>query len=207
MGLTEVFQRRSDGSSEPATPVPPPVRPSVAEQVATLSRLGLEPEDGVTATDVAADREAALLLKRHPYAAALHCLARDADGGFTHHPRVTTVDLEHVVGPDSYPALVRKLAEAAGTSHLLGELTGGVDRARGRWLLRFTIGGVTREIHPRLDHDRADPAVMPEIFDAVAGPGQKAAYVRHGQTISVAYVPTRHAAELQRVLDRWASLA
>ena len=48
---------------------------------------------------------------------------------------------------------------------------------------------------------------MPEIFDAVAGPGQRAAQVRHGQTISVAYVPSRHEAELQRVLDRWASLA
>lgn len=207
MGLTDVFQRRSDGSSEPATPVPPPVRPSVSEQLATLSRLGLEPEDGLTAADVAADREAAQLLKRHPYAAALHCLARDPDGGFTHHPRVVTVDLEHVVGPDSYPALVRKLAGAAGTSHLLGDVSGGVDPARGRWVLRFTIGGVTREIHPRRNRDRADPWVMAEIFDAVAGPGQKAAHVRHGQTISVAYVPSRHAGELQRVLDRWASLA
>lgn len=206
MGLAEVFQRRSDGSSEPPTPVPPPVRPSVGEQMATLSRLGLQPE-GVTAGDITADREATLLLKRHPYAAALHCLARDPDGGFTHHPRVTTVDLEHVVGPDSYPDLVRKLATTAGTSHLLGEVVGGVDRERGRWLLRFTIDGLTREIHPRLDHDRADPLVMSEIFEAVAGPGQKPAQVRHGQTISVAYVPARHAGELQRVLDRWAELA
>lgn len=206
MALADVFQRRSDGSSEPPTPVPPPVRPSVAEQVATLSRLGLEPQ-GITAADIAADRDAALLLKRHPYAAAMHSLARDADGALTHHPRVTTVDLEHVVGPDSYPALVRKLAETAGTSHLLGEVTGGVDRERGRWLLRFTFDDVTREIHPRLDHDRADPGVMTEIFESVAGPGQKPAQVRHGQTISVAYVPSRHAGELQRVLDRWASLA
>ncbi|GGK72779.1 hypothetical protein [Ornithinimicrobium pekingense] len=207
MGLADVFQRRSDGSSEPPTPVPPPVRPSVAEQFATLSRLGLEPQDGVTATDVSADREAAILLKRHPYTAALHCLARDPGGGFTSHPRVTTVDLEHVVGPDSYPALVRKLADAAGTAHLLGDVVGGVDRERGRWVLRFTFDGVTREIHPRLDHDRADAGVMPEIFDAVAGPGQRAAQVRHGQTISVAYVPSRHEGELQRVLDRWAELA
>src|SRR5690606_16302996 len=153
----EVFQRRSDGSSEPPTPVPPPARPSVAEQVATLARLGLEPTDGVTAADIAADRDAALLVKRHPYAAAMHCLARDAGGNFTHHPRVVTVDLEHVVGPDSYPALVRKLAEGAGTTHLLDEVIGGVDRERGRWVLRFTFGGLTREIHPRLDHDRADP--------------------------------------------------
>ena len=207
MGLADVFQRRSDGSSEPATPVPPPVRPSVAEQLATLSRLGLEAQDGVTATEITADRDATLLLKRHPYAAALHCLARDADGGFTHHPRVTTVDLEHVVGPDSYPALVRRLAAAAGTSHLLGEITGGLDRERGRWVLRFACGGVTREIHPRYDHDRVDPAVLTEIFDAVAGPGQKAAQVRHGQTVTVAYVPSRHAGELQRVLDHWAALA
>ena len=160
MALADVFQRRSDGSSEPPTPVPPPVRPSVAEQIATLARLGLEPQ-GVTAADVAADKDATLLLKRHPYAAALHCLARDADGAFTHHPRVTTVDLEHVVGPDSYPALVRKLADAAGTSHLLGEVTGGIDRAGARWVLRFTFDDVTREIHPRLDHDRADPGSCP----------------------------------------------
>ena len=207
MGLADVFQRRSDGSPEPATPVPPPVRPTVAEQVATLSRLGLEPQDGVTAADLTGDREAALLLKRHPYTAALHCLARDTEGSFTHHPRVVTVDLEHVVGPDSYPNLVRKLAAAAGTSHLLREVSGDVDRQRGRWVLRFTFDGLTREIHPRLDHDRADPAVMTEIFDAVAGPGQRSAQVRHGQTISVAYVPARHVGELQRVLDRWASLA
>lgn len=206
MALADVFQRRSDGSSEPPTPVPPPVRPSVAEQVATLSRLGLEPQ-GLTAADIAADTDAALLVKRHPYAATMHCLARDDDGAFTHHPRVTTVDLEHVVGPESYPSLVRKLADAAGTTHLLREVVGGVDRERGRWILRFTFDGLTREIHPRLDHDRADPAVMTEIFEAVAGPGQRAAQVRHGQTISVAYVPSRHAGELQRVLDRWASLA
>lgn len=206
MGIADVFSRRSDGSSEAATPVPPPVRPSVAEQVATLSRLGLEP-DGVSPADLAQDKEAALLIKRHPYVATMHGLARDADGGFTHHPRVTTVDLEHMVGPDSYPDLVRKLADAAGTSGMLGAVTGSVDRARGRWTLRFTFDGLTREIHPLLDHDRADADVLTEIFDAVAGPDQRPAHVRHGQTITVAYVPSRHRAELQRVLDRWAMQA
>lgn len=206
MGLADVFSRRSDGSSEAATPVPPPVRPSVAEQVATLSRLGLEP-DGVSPADLAEDREAAALIKAHPYVATMHALARDADGAFTHHPRVVTVDLEHVVGPDSYPDLVRKLADAAGTSAMLGEATGTVDEARGRWTLRFTFDGLTREIHPLHDHDRADVDVLREIFEAVAGPDQRPAQVRHGQTVSVAYVPSRHRAELQRVLDRWASQA
>lgn len=207
MGLSDVFARRSDGSSEAATPVPPPVRPSVAEQFATLTRLGLEPQAGVTAADVARDREAALLLKRHPYVAAMHALARDAAGGLTHHPRVTTVDLEHVVGPDSYPELVRKLATAAGTTYLLQDVSGGVDAERGRWVVRFTFDGLTREVHPRLDHDRGDPVVMPELFDAVAGPGQGVAHVQHGQTVTVAYVPARHAQELQRVLRQWAMTA
>ncbi len=203
MALSDVFARRSDGSSEAATPVPPPVRPSVAEQFATLTRLGLEPQADVTAADVAKDRDAALLLKRHPYVAAMHAMARDADGDLTHHPRVTTVDLEHLVGPDSYPDLVRKLATAAGTTYLLQDVSGDVHPDRGRWVVRFTFDGLTREVHPRLDHDRADPVVMPELFDAVAGPGQGAAHVRHGQTITVAYVPRRHVAELQRVLDQW----
>lgn len=206
MGIADVFNRRSDGSSEGPTPVPPPVRPSVAEQVATLTRLGLEP-DGVSAADLAADQEAAVLIKRHPYVAAMHGLARDADGGFTHHPRVVTADLEHVVGPDSYPNLVRKLADAAGTSGMLGEVTGSRDEARGRWTLRFTFDGLTREIHPLLDHDRADADVLTEIFEAVAGPDQRPAKVRHGQTVTVAYVPSRHRAELQRILDRWAMQA
>lgn len=207
MGIAEVFARRSDGSSEPATLVPPPVRPSVAEQFATLARLGLEPQDGVTASEVAADRDAALILKRHPYAAALHALARDESGNLTHHPRVTTVDLEHMVGPDSYPDLMVKLAATAGTSDLLTGVSGGAQPELGRWLLRFTFDGLTRELHPRLDHQRADLGVMPDLFDAVAGPGQDAVHVRHGQTISVAYVPSRHAAELQRVLDGWAMQA
>ncbi len=207
MALSDVFARRSDGSSEAPPPVPPPTRPSVAEQFATLARLGLEPHDGVTAADVAKDRDAALLLKRHPYVAAMHAMARDADGELTSHPRVTTVDLEHVVGPDSYPDLLRKLATAAGTTYLLADVTGGVDRERGRWVVRFTFDGLTREIHPRLDHHRADPVVMPELFDAVAGPGQGAAHVRHGQTISVAYVPRRHVQELQRVLHQWSTTA
>ncbi|AXH96577.1 hypothetical protein [Ornithinimicrobium avium] len=179
----------------------------MAEQFATLTRLGLEPQAGVTAADVAKDRDAALLLKRHPYVAAMHCLARDADGDLTSHPRVTTVDLEHIVGPDSYPDLLRKLSTAAGTRYLLQDVSGGVHPDRSRWVVRFTFDGLTREIHPRLDHDRADPVVMPELFDAVAGPGQGAAHVRHGQTISVAYVPRRHVAELQRVLDQWATTA
>lgn len=206
MGIADVFSRRSDGSSEAATPVPPPVRPSVAEQVATLSRLGLEP-DGVTVADLTEDREAALLCKQHPYVATMHALARDEDGELTHHPKVATVDLEHVVGPDSYPDLVRKLADAAGTSAMLRDVTGSEDRARGRWTLRFTFGGLTREIHPLLDHDRADADVLTEIFEAVAGPDQRPASVRHGQTVTVAYVPSRHRAELQRVLDRWAMQA
>lgn len=207
MALSDVFARRSDGSSEGPTPVPPPVRPSVAEQFATLTRLGLEPQDGVTAHEVAQDRDAAILLKRHPYVAAMHSLARDDAGDLTHHPRVTTVDLEHVVGPDSYPDLLRKLATTAGTTYLLGEVTGGVRPELSRWVLRFTFDGLTRELHPRLDQHQADLAVMPEIFDAVSGPGQGAVHVRHGQTLTVAYVPQRHVGELQRVLDQWAMTA
>ena len=206
MGIADVFSRRSDGSSEAATPVPPPVRPSVAEQVATLSRLGLEPV-GVTVADLTDDREATLLIKKHPYVATMHGMARDQEGNLTHHPKVTTVDLEHVIGPDSYPDLVRKLAGAAGTLGMLSDVTGSVDRARGRWTLRFTFGGLTREIHPLLDHDRADADVLPEIYQAVAGPDQRPAKVRHGQTVTVAYVPSQHRAELQRILDRWAMQA
>lgn len=205
MGLAEVFQRRSDGSAEPPTRVPPPTPPSVAEQVATLTRLGLEPQ-GVTVADIEADRDAALLLRRHPYVAALHCLSRDGDG-LTSHPRVTTIDLEHVVGPDSYLHLLRRLAGTAGTADLLEEVSGGVDQPRGRWILRFTFDGVTREIHPRLDGDRVDPLVLREIAEAVAGPTLRPALVRHGQRVSLAYVPPRHAGELQRVLDAWADLA
>lgn len=207
MGIADVFRRRSDGSSEAATPVPPPIRPSITEQLATLSRLGIEPEHGVTAEEIAGDREAAGWVKRHPYAALLHCLSRDDDGNLTHHPRVVSADLEHVVGPESYPALLRRLAAAAGTSHLLEDVSGGLDPERGRWTVRFTFGGLTQEIHPLFDRDRADPGVMTELFKAVAGPGQWPAQVRHGQLITVVYAPRRHAGELQRVLDRWASTA
>jgi hypothetical protein len=206
MGIADVFTRRSDGRSEPATPVPPPVRPSLRDQLATLARLGLEPV-GATAEEIAGDREVVAWARQHPYVATMHALARGQDGELTAHPRVTTVDLEHVVGPDSYPDLVRKLAATAGTTGLLGDVSGSVDRARGRWVLRFTVGGLTREIHPLLDGTRADADVLTEIFQAVAGPDQRPASVRHGQTVTVAYVPSRHRAELQRVLDRWASLA
>lgn len=206
MSLADVFSRRSDGSSEAARPVTPPARPSVAQQLATLTRLGLEPQ-GVSAADLAADPEAAALIKAHPYVAAMHALARDSDGAFTHHPRVVTVDLEHLVGPDSYPNLVRRLADAAGTAGLLGEVSGSRDDERARWTLRFTFDGLTREIHPLLDHDRADADVLPEIYAAVAGPDQRPAQIRHGQTVTVAYVPSRLRAELQRVLDLWASQA
>ncbi|HSP60976.1 MAG TPA: hypothetical protein VLO09_07935 [Ornithinimicrobium sp.] len=204
MGAFEMFTRGNDGSEEPSTPVPPPVRPSVGEQLGTLARLGLETQDGVSAQDVADDRDAAGWVKLHPYVAVLQVMARGEDGSLTRHPRVTTVDLDHLVGPESYPELVRKLADAAGTTHLLSEVEGGVDEERGRWLVRFTFDDVTREIHPRRDHDRADPVVMPELFSAVAGAGQRPAYVRHGRSMTVAYVPARHAGELQRVFSRWA---
>ncbi len=190
MGIADVFTRRSDGRSEPATPVPPPTRPSLRDQLATLARLGLEPV-GTTVQEIVEDREVLAWARQHPYVAPLHALARGEDGELTSHPRVTTVDLEHVVGPGSYPDLVRKLAATAGTTGLLGDVSGSVDRARGRWVLRFTVGGLTREIHPLLDGTRADADVLTEIF----------------QTVTVAYVPSRHRAELQRVLDRWASLA
>lgn len=205
MGIADVFRRRSDGSSEGPTPVPPPMRPSISEQLTTLSRLGVEPGHGVDAKVIAQDREAAAWVKRHPYAALLHCLSRDRDGKLTHHPRVVSVDLEHVVGPDSYPNLLRRLAEGAGTSHLLQEVSGDLDRERGRWVVRFTFDGLTEQIHPRLDHDRADPVVLPVLYGAVAGKGQRPAHVRHGQMVTVVYAATRHAAELQRVLDRWAT--
>ena len=116
-------------------------------------------------------------------------------------------DLNHVVGPDAYPDLVRKLAAAAGTSSELGEVHGGVDQARRRWVVRFRVGRVTRELHPHLDHDHADLQVLPWLFDAVCVPGQASAHVRHGQRITVAYVPRWHVDELQRVLNRWAFAA
>lgn len=207
MGLTEVFQRRSDGSPDGTTLSTPTLRPSVAEQFSTLARLGLEPQDGVDVEQVARDRDAVRILKQHPYVAAMHCMARDVDGGYTHHPRVTTVDLDHVVGPDSYPDLVRKLAATAGSTEALGEVHGGVDEERRRWVVRFRVGRVTRELYPHLDHDHADLDVLPWLFDAVCLPGMCSAHVRHGQRITVAYVPRWHVDELQRVLDRWAFAA
>lgn len=207
MGLTEVFHRRSDGNPDGPALSTPTVRPSVAEQFATLKRLGLEPESGVTPEEVARDRDASRILKQHPYVAALHCMARDEDADYTHHPRVTTIDLDHVIGPDSYPDLVRKLASAAGTTRDLGEVHGGVDEERRRWIVRFRIGRVTRELHPRLDHDHADLDVLPWLFDAVCVPGQASAHVRHGQRMTVAFVARWHVDELQRVLDRWAFAA
>ncbi|WP_298887364.1 hypothetical protein [uncultured Serinicoccus sp.] len=207
MRLSEVFARHSDASSDAPMLVTPAIRPSAREQLATLERLGLSPQEGVTEADLLADREVAQAVRQHPYVAVMHCLARDADGELTHHPHVTTVDLEHVVGPDSYPDLVRKLAAAAGSTSELGEVRGGVDRERDRWVVRFRLGRITREIHPRLDHDYADMDVLPWIFDAVCLPGQASAFVRHGQRITVAYVPRWHVDELQRVLDRWAFAA
>lgn len=204
MGPFDIFTRGDDGSEERPTPVPPPVRPSVGEQLGTLARLGLEAQDGVSAADIAEDRDAVGWVKLHPYVAVLQVMARAEDGSLTRHPRVTTVDLDHLVGPESYPELVRKLADAAGTSHLLSDVVGGLDEERGRWQVRFTFDDVTREIHPRRDHDRADPVVMPELFTAVGGAGQRPAYVRHGRSMTVAYVPARHAGELQRVFSRWA---
>lgn len=140
MGIADVFTRRSDGRPEPPTPMPPSARPSLRDQLSTLSRLGLEPV-GTTTEEIAGDREVTAWARLHPYAATMHALARGEDGELTHHPRVTTVGLEHMVGPDSYPDLVRKLADAAGTTGLLGEVTGAVDTQRGRWVLRFTFGG------------------------------------------------------------------
>ncbi|WP_299520370.1 hypothetical protein [uncultured Serinicoccus sp.] len=207
MRLSEVFARHSAADDDAPMLVTPAIRPSAREQLATLERLGLSPQDGVTEADLLADREVAQAVRQHPYVAVMHCLARDADGGLTHHPHVTTVDLEHVVGPDSYPDLVRKLAAAAGSTSELGEVRGGVDRERNRWVVRFRLGRITREIHPRLDHDNADLDVLPWIFDAVCLPGQASAFVRHGQKITVAYVPRWHVDELQRVLDRWAFAA
>ena len=207
MRLSEVFARHSDAGDDAPMLVTPAIRPSAREQLATLERLGLSPQDGVTEADLLADAEVAQAVRQHPYVAVMHCLARDTDGELTHHPHVTTVDLEHVVGPDSYPDLVRKLATAAGSTGELGEVRGGVDRERNRWVVRFRLGRITREIHPRLDHDCADLDVLPWIFDAVCLPGQASAYVRHGQRITVAYVPRWHVDELQRVLDRWAFAA
>ena len=207
MALNDVFARHSDGRPDSPALVTPAIRPSAREQLATLDRLGLSAQDGVTETDLVGDKEVAQAVRRHPYVAALHCLARDGDGQLTHHPHVTMVDLEHVVGPDSYPDLVRKLAAAAGSTADLGEVHGGVDHERSRWIVRFRLGRITRELHPRLDHDNADLEVLPWIFDAVCMPGQASAYVRHGQRITVAYVPRWHVDELQRVLDRWAFAA
>ena len=204
MGAFEIFTRGKDSSEEPPTPVPPPVRPSVGEQLGTLARLGLETEGGVGAQDIADHPDAAGWIKLHPYVAILQVMARGEDGSLTRHPRVTTVDLDHLVGPDSYPELVCKLADAAGTTHLLERVEGGVDEERGRWVVRFTFEDLTREIHPRRMQDRVDPVVMPELFAAVAGAGQRPAYARHGRSMTVAYVPARHAGELQRVFSRWA---
>ncbi|OLT16747.1 hypothetical protein BJF80_05355 [Serinicoccus sp. CUA-874] len=207
MNITEVFARRSDGSPDRTALVTPARRPTPRDQLTTLERLGLEAQDGVTAEELRADREIAQALHDHPFVAAMHCLARDPEGNLTHHPRVTTVDLEHVVGPDSYPDLVRKLAAAAGSTPQLSEVRGSQDRERNRWVVRFRVGRVTRELHPRLDHDRADLEVLPWLVDAVCLPGQASAHVRHGQRITVAYVPRWHVDELQRVLDRWAFTA
>ncbi|WP_151526693.1 hypothetical protein [Serinicoccus kebangsaanensis] len=207
MNLSEVFARHSDGSPDATALVTPASRPSARDQLATLERLGLSAQDGVTAADIAQDREAAQALRQHPYVAAMHCLARAPDGSLTHHPQVTIVDLEHVVGPDSYPDLVRSLAATAGSTSELSEVRGSQDPARNRWVVRFRLGRVTRELHPRLDHDLADPEVLPWIFDAVCLPGQASAHVRHGQHVTVAYVPRWHVDELQRVLNRWASTA
>lgn len=207
MTLSEVFQRHSDGNPETTPFSSPTVRPSVAEQYATLARLGLEPQDGVDVAEVSRDPKAGRILKAHPYVAAMHCMARGADGDYTHHPRVTSVDLEHVVGPSSYPDLVHKLAAAAGTTDLLSEVHGGVDEKRDRWVVRFKVGRVTRELHPRRDHDLADLDLLPWLFDAVCAGGVQPAHVRHGQRITVAYVPRWHVDELQRVLGRWAFAA
>ena len=204
MGILDVFSKRGSGSPEPPAAVPPAQKPSVAVQVQTLSRLGLEPQDGVTAEVIAQDPEAAAWVRRHPYAALVHCLARDPDGDLTHHPKVVHIDPGFVKDADSYPAVLRRLAEAAGTSDLLQDVSGELDRDHDRCVLRFTVDGLTREIHPRLNHDRADLDVMQDLYEAVSGPGQRHAQIGHGQDVTVAYVPARHAAELQRVFDTWA---
>ncbi|ANS79573.1 hypothetical protein SGUI_2177 [Serinicoccus hydrothermalis] len=203
MNLTEVFARHSDGNPDTAALVTPVPRPSIKDQLATLDKLGLHAQDGVTAADIADDPQAAKALKQHPYVAAMHCLARDDDGGLTHHSQVTVVDLEHVVGPDSWADLVRSLAAAARSTSELGEVRVRQDPDRNRWVVRFQLGRVTRELHPRLDHDLADPEVLPWLFDAVCLPGWASAHVVHGQHVTVAYVDRWHVEELQRVLNMW----
>lgn len=202
--MLEIFTRRGDGHPEPPAMLLPAQKPSIAAQVQTLGQYGLELQDGVTAQAIADDPDAAPYVRMHPYSALLHCMARDTDGNLTHHPRVAHVDLNSIKGPDTYRAIVRDLAEAAGTAHLLTDVECALDGDGRRYSLRFTFDGLSRTLHPKVDYERADPTVMQHLFQTVAGPGQKHAQIRHGSDVTVVYVPSRSADGLRRVLEVWA---
>lgn len=202
MTLREVFSRSGYDDHDPAAAFGLPAKhPSITEQMTTLTRCGLAPQDGIDAEAIAQDRHAAGWVRHRPYVALMYCLARDAEGHFTRHPRVVHLHLSFVRDETSYPQVVQQLAQAAGT--LAEDVTCIRDADGQHYRLRFRVGEVTRDLRLKIDRDRADQEMMPLLYAAIAAPGEKAVRFRHGEDVSVAFVPTRHADQLQRIFHTW----
>lgn len=197
------FTRKSPPSVEDETRGGGDVR--LEEQLERLTELGLPLASGVSIDDVIAAGGSRQALEENPYLGLLAVAGMDqvADQKAALVPRLVCLDLEGVEDDDSYPARVRAIADAAGSSERLGSVISTLDGNAGTCELAVELDGRSYRWEPEVNGDWADGLLLGEIAERLSPPGHEVALFYPEGALGLAWVPEGQGEALESLLHRW----
>jgi hypothetical protein len=185
--------RRTQAQQAPPPPPAMPERPrptrppiSLESQIESLAAAGCPLAPGVGIDDLlhSFPREE---YEADPYVLLLITYGWEAEKepyGRHYSTIATAIDMECIEGTGSYVALAEALVAVTGRQGLLTHATDAIDFGPERAAFAYTIGSQSRTLHPVVNNDWADPAVLTALMtdiETAVGDGRRFYGVENGQ--------------------------
>jgi hypothetical protein len=173
------------------------------QQLAALSELGIELNDGVTVDDLlySFDRKD---YEIEPFELILFVLGIEVERepwGRWISSRAWNLDMECIVETGDYVQIVRRLCEISGQPNLIIDIEDFINLESGQAWLKYSVDGQTRNYSVTVDNDWADPNIITLIMADIERDGFRFYAKDNGQASIWYYLDADTAQKLNELAD------